>query len=325
MTLIEPKVELIEESNPLKKIEIAGRTCYKSEANITDESAQKFFKTLAKNNHMAMLEHATFVFQTHREDIYLNCCRNKYFNCSEVHFVSVDENKKDEQVDSARYIISANLRVILESRNMFLICPLYRYNPDIVYLDTETNELLREYIDYINPDDIKVIDINDIDFIHTEEVDKHIYTTMRFTCDRGVTHEIVRHRPFSFAQESTRYVNYTKEQNGNGDIKFIKPADFNNWSEALKAVFISSLERAEDSYNMMIGNGAVAQEARAVLPNAVKTEIVITGNHSQWKHFFNLRSFGTTGKPHPDMKKVADMALNTYPLKDDLIDDEIGL
>lgn len=314
MTLIEPRVELIAENNPLKKIEIAGRTCYKSEANITDESAKKFFRTLAKNSHMAMLEHAIFVFQTYREDIYLNCKMYKYFNCTEANFVSVNA-ENNEQTNSTRYIISANLRAILESGNMYLICPLYKHNPDVVYLNDYSSNILKEYLDCVKEDDIKVIDLNDVEHVNAEEIDKHVYTTMRFTCDRGVTHEIVRHRPFSFAQESTRYVNYSKEQNGAGDIKFITPADYNSWNEDTKNAFKSALECSEKHYNKLIENGRVAQEARAVLPNAVKTEIVITGNHEEWTHFFNLRSFGTTGKPHPDMKKVADMALEIYPVE----------
>lgn len=315
MQLIEPKVELIKEHNPLKKIEIAGRTCYKSEANITDESANKFFRTLAKNSHMAMLEHATFVFETTREDIYLCCSRNKYFNCTETKFINADIRDKDSKIENSRYIISANLRAIIESGNMYLICPLYRHNPSVVFLNENTSEILEEYLSRIKEDDIKVIDINDIEFIHSEEVKKHMYTTMRFTCDRGVSHEIVRHRLFSFAQESTRYVNYNKEQNGLGDIKFITPADYDSWDENTKCDFKNALEYSERYYNKLIESGRVAQEARAVLPNAVKTEIVITGNHEEWLHFFNLRSFGTTGKPHPDMKKVADLALKIYPIK----------
>ena len=311
MTLIEPKVELIEEFNPLKKIEIAGRTCYKSEANITNESAQKFFNRLAKNGHMAMLEHATFIFEVFREDIYLLCKTNKYINCSEVHMMEISIDGKNT-VEYTRYLVSGNLRAIVESDNMYLISALYKYNPEVVLFNEYSHNCI---IEDISDKDIKVLEnLNELEYLHSTELEQHLYTTMRFTCDRGVTHEIVRHRPFSFAQESTRYVNYTKEQNGNGDIKFIRPADFDNWSESLKSVFISSLERAEDSYNMMIANGAVAQEARAVIPNAVKTEIIITGNHKEWKHFFDLRSFGTTGKPHPDMKKVADIALEIYPV-----------
>ena len=135
---------------------------------------------------------------------------------------------------------------------------------------------------------------------------------MRFTTDRGVSHELVRHRPFSFAQESTRYVNYSKEQFGGGDIKFIKPAGFDDWTLDMKQHFEMALREAEMVYNRLIADGATPQQARAVLPNAVKTEIVVTGNDAEWQHFFNLRSKGITGAPHPDMKIVADMALDLY-------------
>lgn len=128
-------------------------------------------------------------------------------------------------------------------------------------------------------------------------------------CICGNSHELVRHRPFSFAQESTRYVKYGKD---NTDILFIKPTDYNNWDWCRQTRFVAACTQAEDNYNYMISEGATPQEARTVLPNALKTEIVITGNEKEWHHFFSLRSHGTTGKPHPDMKTVADIALQLY-------------
>lgn len=138
---------------------------------------------------------------------------------------------------------------------------------------------------------------------------------MRFTVDRGISHEIVRHRVASYAMESTRYVNYSSDGHGGGNIKFIEPSGWGSWSEYRRSLYESSFLNAEKMYNAIIEDGATPQEARAVLPNSVKTELIMTASDAEWKHFFNLRSKGTTGKPHPDMKKVADIALDLYEKK----------
>lgn len=129
---------------------------------------------------------------------------------------------------------------------------------------------------------------------------EHVSFSVKFICDRGVSHEIVRHRVASFAQESTRYCNYGKS----GDIKVIRPLYFkedtpqmDNWAE--------SCMKAESVYIDMVNNGVSPQEARAVLPTSLKTEIVMTANLREWRHFFNLRACGSTGKPHPQMLEVA--------------------
>lgn len=110
MKLIEPKVELIEEENLFKKIEIAGRTCYKSEANITDESALKFYNNLVKHGHFAMLEHATVAFLVEDDDIYQELLKYKYLNATNLY---------------GRRIVSGNIRAINETNNCSLITALF--------------------------------------------------------------------------------------------------------------------------------------------------------------------------------------------------------
>ena len=109
--------------------------------------------------------------------------------------------------------------------------------------------------------------------------------------------------------------NYSSEKHGGGNIKFIEPSGWGSWSEYRRSLYESSFLNAEKMYNAIIEDGATPQEARAVLPNSVKTELIMTASDAEWKHFFNLRSKGTTGKPHPDMKKVADIALDLYEKK----------
>ena len=136
--------------------------------------------------------------------------------------------------------------------------------------------------------------------------------SVRFICDRGVSHELVRHRVFSFAMESTRYCNYSNDKFGN-ELTFIIPAWYNEYNdsgfthESRSVVFAVMCEDSERQYFSLLAKGLKPQEARQVLPMSIKTEIVMTGFVSDWKHFFDLRtSIASTGQPHPDMKKLAD-------------------
>jgi thymidylate synthase (FAD) len=128
---------------------------------------------------------------------------------------------------------------------------------------------------------------------------EHASATVRLICDRGVTHEIVRHRLASYSQESTRYANYSKDQFGN-EITVIKPYF---WKESSPeyAIWLKSMERAEEAYLALIGKGTSAQEARSVLPNSLKTEIVVTCNMREWRHIFELRCASTA---HPQMREI---------------------
>lgn len=194
MKVIDPSVELIMPMSGmemLKAIEAAGRTCYKSEDKITEDSAIKFCESIMKRNHGAVLEHASF--------------------------------------------------------------------------------------------------------------------TARFICDRGVSHEIVRHRLASYCQESTRYCNYNKEKFGN-ELTFIKPCFWNEPGDFNKrAEWTEAMRLAEQSYMALMSIGATPQEARSVLPNSVKTEVVMTANIREWQHFFTLRC---SPAAHPQMREVACMLLD---------------
>lgn len=158
---------------------------------------------------------------------------------------------------------------------------------------------------------------------------EHASITVRFTVDRGVSHELVRHRLASFAQESTRYCNYSQDKFGE-EITVIEPCFFKDvpgkehiyecisWGNLEKLCnekitdaqqryvwWAKACIEAENSYFNMLSYGATPQEARAVLPNSLKTEVVMTANLREWRHFLKLRAAGTTGKPHPQMLEVA--------------------
>lgn len=139
---------------------------------------------------------------------------------------------------------------------------------------------------------------------------EHAHISVKFICDRGVSHEIVRHRIASYAQESTRYCNYSSGKHGN-EITVIKPFFFKEGTEEYFAWY-SACHFAEIEYLKLIEMGRTPQEARSVLPNSLKTEIVVTMNLREWMHFFNLRAIGTTGAPHPQMKEIAEPLLYAF-------------
>lgn len=139
--------------------------------------------------------------------------------------------------------------------------------------------------------------------------------TVHFVCDRGVSHEFVRHRVMSFAQESTRYCNYSKDKFG-GEITFVLPNWMTSpiWDENDKAghIFLQTMKISEDVYLELLSEGWTPQQARAVLPNSLKTELVVTGFTSDWNHFFDLRARGTTGAPHPQAKELAEPLMKEF-------------
>lgn len=144
---------------------------------------------------------------------------------------------------------------------------------------------------------------------HHESVIEHGGMTVKFIIDRGVSHEIVRHRLASFSQESTRYCNYSKDKFDN-QLTFIVPCwlDLTDWdghitvpSDDPKMIWLRAMSRAEIDYNKLIESGWVAQEARAILPNSLKTEIVVTANFREWRTIFKQR---TANAAHPQMREI---------------------
>lgn len=265
MKLIESSVQIIKEKDPYKMIELAGRTCYKSEDKITENSAKEFVDRMIKLGHGAMLEHGTVYLDLSNSagdyDLVPFFASNKY---SKINIVSLE--------DRVHNYITTNFRVLVENFTEDSISYILQYQCE-----------------------------------PTEYHEKRI--TAKFICDRGVSHEFVRHRVFSFAQESTRYCNYSKDKFGN-ELTFIKPSwgYFKNISYKDAGyfdgdVFESSLKKAESYYFKLIEKGWKPQQARQVLPNATKTELVMTGFESDWEGFFKLRC---SGAAHPDAKKLAD-------------------
>ncbi|MDD7592990.1 MAG: FAD-dependent thymidylate synthase [Peptoniphilaceae bacterium] len=140
-----------------------------------------------------------------------------------------------------------------------------------------------------------------------ESVIEHEKLTVKITCDRGVSHEIVRHRLASYSQESTRYCNYTKDKFGN-ELTLIRPSF---WAEdsAAYEIWKAQMASAEQAYFALIDAGAKPEEARTVLPNSLKTEIVVTMDLREWRHFLKLRG---SAAAHPQIREIVALMLPEF-------------
>lgn len=295
MKIINAQASVLVENDPIKKIEKCGRVCYKSEDKITENSAEKFVANIIKRGHEAVLEHASFIFQV-SYNVYEDL-RDK------VMFV---ENRYPVKMylrftDSDGYVVSGNVRAW---RDFFFFAGVPPYMNDFV----EAKPILFPEFKSDFPFNLRgwkwsIRQISTNALVSTYQRLVHEDISVRFICDRGVTHEIVRHRPASFCQESTRYCNYRNGKFG-GEITVIKPCFFKENSTRYLNWFVAC-ESAETAYNAILEDGGTPQEARDVLPNSLKTELIMTAPLMEWCHFFNLRM---SPAAHPQMREVASYA-----------------
>ena len=291
MKLIESKAEYIPQEEGLegiyKQIELAGRTAYHSQDKITPDSAKDFVDRMIKSHHGACLEHGT------------------------VYLIGRFSSKKElfEDEWAFKYIenpYTKTIRISLDENN--------RYNgPQLLYVTTNYRVLVENgWLDDLKePEDTNTVILYNPSKFHEKRY------TMRFTCSRAIAQELTRHRVFSFLMESQRYINYSKERHGM-DITFIKPSWLNcaykdipieselcylakQYPDEAAHRFVASLIESKYAYMTLLQDGWPPQQARDVLPNATKTELIMTGFAIDWRHVFDLRLFGKTGAPHPDM------------------------
>ena len=302
MKFIEPSVEIIQQEpgidGMMKIIEMAGRTAYKSEDHITEDSAKKFVKMLKDKKHGAALEHGT---------CYLDIPKEVWNNLVDDHDLN------------------------------FIDCPYQWFGysgltDDYIHLTTNYRVLVEHGYESLLDGMVEPTE---------EDFEREIFKrriTVKFICDRGVSHEFVRHRVFSFLQESTRYCNYSKDKFG-GEITFIIPRWIHDIQEDIAstvdpltyesreglrkyqgkalmdmlcvydrtvAQYMDTLSNIEKCYLDMTtlddGTKLLPQQARQILPNCLKTELVMTGTIEQWKGFFELRCATSA---HPDARHLA--------------------
>lgn len=300
MKIINAQASVLVENDPIKKIEKCGRVCYKSEDKITEDSAGKFVANIINRGHEAVLEHASFIFKVSRsvyEDLRgkVNFVEN---HCPVKLYLRFTDY--DGYIESS-YIVSGNARAW---RDFFRFAGVPTYMNDFV----ETNPILFPELKNDVSFSLKkgkwgIRQISSNGLLSTYQRLVHEDVSVKFICDRGVTHEIVRHRPASFCQESTRYCNYSNGKFG-GEITVIKPCFFKENSTRYLNWFFAC-ESAETAYNAILEDGGTPQEARDVLPNSLKTELIMTAPLMEWCHFFNLRM---SPAAHPQMQEVASYA-----------------
>ena len=307
MRAIKPFAEILDVDigvDVLKKIEWVGRTCYKSTDKITDGSAEKFVSGLIKRGHEAMIEHGSFCFEI---DYGVYCFMKDLIDAltTECGYKSFMRFTND-----GRVLMSGNVRAW---RDLFKHTANTIGIPDCFEAFVKENPVLfpeTEYL-YFRPMNIGSIRPVHVDDLKTEnEFLTHADVTVRFVVDRGISHELVRHRPASFAQESTRYCNYANDKFG-GQITFIIPEGFRYGSPEWK-IWNSAMKQCEASYTALIGLGVSPEWARGVLGTAVKTEVIMTANCGEWRHFFGLRACNVTGKAHPQMLEVSRPLLDEF-------------
>lgn len=284
MRLIKPKVKIINQEPGVeglfKHMELCARTCYKSEDKITEDSARKFIdNVIVARGHTAMLEHGTVYLKIPYGIMY----DTGYFSNEAIATKYIDNPYSIVQNSQIYdyWCVTSNYRVLLQNG----------WLDDLQYLCEPT-----EY--------------------HVRRI------TVRFICDMGVAREFCRHRVFSFAQESTRYCNYSKAKFGK-ELNCIIPCWYKNMfegnsynielchtydltiSEGLsrtEAAWIQAMCEAESTYFGLLTEGEPAQQARNVLPLALKTELIMTGTDEQWAGFFNLRC---ARDAHPQARELA--------------------
>ncbi len=328
MNIVNASYELIQEPSISKKIEQIARLCYKSEDKIKEGSDLKMINTLIKHQHTAMLEHGsmavivdhcTYALVHEAIDMAKTYAYDGHDPVRDYLRFSVHLNpEKTEETEEGttveyapdRYVISGNMRAWINAFETLLkidclpptLCTAIVTNSngvmdkyigngsvDDVYLQGENTELTAEYI-------------TDYTTLSDEERILHEDISILFTVDRGVTHEMVRHRDCSFAQESTRYVNYSDGKYG-AEITVVKPCF---WPEesALYKQWAAGCEEAESGYMRLISLGATPQQARDVLPTSTKAEIVMTASLREWSHILKLRACNSTGSAHPQIVEV---------------------
>lgn len=296
MKIIKPSYEVIPRGGlrgNMDVIEIAARTCYKTEDAIRDGSAETITAMLISRNHTAMLEHGDYIFLLDDEKIlrYIEESLRDIEDCTghRIRLSTTNSNK--------RPIVSGNIRAwreLIESQSFAkyyftgLLDPIFI--GDIIPKEDRI-------------DDGRIHQLRYADLNGGLEQRVHLRQTVRFTVDRGVTHEFARHREMSFAQESTRYCNYTLGKFGS-EITVIEPSFLEEGSEAY-SLWKRQCMSAETAYTHMLRMGLTAQQARTVLPNSTKADLIMTGTLGQWRDFFNLRALQVTGPAHPQAVEVA--------------------
>ena len=305
MKVIAPYFEILEDldkqSLPVR-IEGCGRICYKSEDKITPESAVPFIRSIIKHGHNSVTEMAvlTLKIQYDAESI-----ASKFFNLMPK-FVIVDKIEKKE------LLITGSIRAFRE---------LYQSNSTVKMVKAIAEYLSRRhplFYEDLLPERgllkqegviVEKVPLETVDSLPVDLLARHRHVAVLFVVNRAITHEIVRHRPVSYLQESQRYCRYSQDKFGS-EVTFIKPMFFKEESEEY-SLWEKAMQDTEKIYLKLLETSS-PQAARTVLPNSCKTELITFANLLEWLHIFKLR---TSKGAEPSMREVTIPLLKKFQEK----------
>jgi len=271
----EPNAQFLPPSDFFDQIAEVAHNCYRVKEKGHSENVL-FVHRLIESGHLAMIEHYRFLFEVPEA---------LFHDLERLHdpFLLLESGK-------GRYVVSLSLRPLLERGST---------SDALQALSGALPEEISSLLPFPVRKDgsVRLLPLAEAKTFLAPEAAKEIdFSSYRIRTDRGVTHELVRHRLCSFAQESTRYCNYSKDKFGH-ELKFLKPCGYDKDPEVYDAFF----EEAACAYFLLLEDGALPQEARAVLPNALMSTIIVTASQSEWEHIFALR---LAPEAHPDIRRT---------------------
>ena len=300
MKVIAPSFEVLDNldvESLAVRIEFCGRICYKSEDKIDQQSALPFVSKMAEHGHNSVLEMGVVTLQVDGA----NETQVTEFFQSQPRYLQIDRDGND-------LLVTGSVRAFRELLMFHPQCAIV--NAMCAYLNKRHPYFFSTILPgngFTTNDSIAVrkVELEEVDQLPTDKLAKHRHIAVKFTINRAVTHEIVRHRPCSFLQESQRYCRYSDDKFGS-EVTFIKPMFFDKDSPEYK-IWQKAMEDTEQLYLQLLET-STPQAARTVLPNSCKTELIVYANLTEWLHIFKLR---TTKAAEPSMREVM------IPLRDD--------
>jgi thymidylate synthase (FAD) len=293
MIIVEPSFEIQDDLDNVsiaRRLEACGRICYKSEDKITADSALPFVSRIAAHGHNSVLEMAVVTFK-------LQCrpeCIEELLACQPKYLVV-------DRIDDGT-LITGSIRAF---RELYCQYPHNRIINNVTGILTEDLPYL--FVHTIDMSNVLARDpeivitrlsLENIDSLPDNLRKRHRFVSVKFIVNRAVTHELVRHRPCSFLQESQRYCRYGQDKFDN-QVTFIKPMFFQEGTREYE-LWQEAMELTEANYLTLLAT-STPQAARTVLPNSCKTEIIVYCNLTEWEHIFSLR---TSPAAEPSMREI---------------------
>lgn len=268
-----------------RHVEKCGRTCYKSEVNITPESADKFITGILKSGHESVIEHANLIFtcpqSTRNEKALFDCLRL-------VRGLSVSD---DTLADKPVFVVSGNMRTFRDIYKQTRINDFDGFFRKTTELKIFAQDLTNGHIGF---EGLQFVGVQ-----NSAYGDLHNYATVHLVCDIGFYKDVTRHRPCSFSIESTRYCNYSKDKFGN-ELVMLKPINLKEGTPEY-AIWLDCMNQIEQHYMAMASLPDIkADQLRMMLPHSTKADVVMTCNFAEWKHIFSLRC---AKQAHPSVRQ----------------------